>query len=154
MWRFLPLLVALLTGCVVPVSTITFRPFSGATGSEVVSRNDPAITNGLAIIDAVLRENGFTPVQLVPNSFSGPAGWQELADYERNHEDVHVDNQGKVGSKASVRVTVVFNNWSRLYLRTSRGARSVRDQIAAELARRFGAETVVVEEHREVLETN
>jgi hypothetical protein len=147
-----------LVGCTAPYATVKLKPFPDtAAESEIIEPDYPDIQEALTIIDSVLTKNGYVTEAGWSGGGNTSKGWWIWKTYTHEKPSVYVTvyNEGtkqpttllKAG-KRSVRISVNFDEPDRWFLKIHPDVTRVRDEIAAELAKRFGQEKVTTDTGR------
>jgi hypothetical protein len=147
-----------LVGCSTPYATVYLKPFPDTEAESVIIEPDyPDIQEALAIIDSVLTKNGYFTQTGWSSGGNTSKGWsiEKTYTHEKPFVDAMVYNEGskqtttvlKAG-KRSVQIRVEFHEPDRLFLKIHPDVTRVRDEIAAELAKRFGQEKVTTDTGR------
>jgi hypothetical protein len=148
-----------LVGCTAPYATVNLKPFPDtAAESEIIEPDYPDIQEALTTIDSVLTKNGYVTEASWLNGTNTSRGWWIVKTYthKKPNVDATVYNEGakkpttvlKAG-KRSVQIYVVFQEPMRWFLKVHPDVTRVRDEIAGELAKRFGQEKVTTVTGRE-----
>jgi hypothetical protein len=141
-----------------PYTTVNLKPFPDtAAESEIIEPDYPDIQEALTIIDSVLTKNGYITEAGCSGGGKTSKGWsiEKTYTHEKPYVAVMVYNEGskqpttvlKAG-KRSVQIHVEFHEPDRMFLKIHPDVTRVRDEIAAELAKRFGQEKVTTDTGR------
>lgn len=151
-----------LVGCTTPYEIVKLKPFPDTVAElEIIGPDDSDIQEALLIIDSVLTKNGYITQPAWTNGGNPTSntskGWfiEKTYIHEQLDVDAMVFNQGskepttvlKAG-KRSVEIYVDFREPMRWFLKAHPDVIRVRDEIAEELAKRFGSEKVTTENGR------
>ncbi len=149
---FIFFLSLVLVGCSTPYSTVTLKPFPDtAAESEIIEPDYPDLQEALTIIDLVLTKNGYFTEAGWASGGNTSKGWYLEKTYVHEHPSafVMVYNEGSKQTttlfkpgKRSVQILVEFREGGRFFLKAHPEVIRVRDEIAEELAKRFGPEKV------------
>jgi hypothetical protein len=156
------LLAALtLVGCSVPYATVTLKPFSDtAAYPEIIGPDLPEIQDALAIIDSVLTKNGYVTEAGWVSGGSTSKGWYLERSYVFKKPNVYVTvyhegtKQPSAISKAgkgSVEIHVEFQESDGWFVKMHPDVVRVQNEIAEELAKRFGKEKITIFDGRQGL---
>ena len=149
------LLISLtLTGCSAPYASVTLKPFSEtAAYPETIEPELPEIQEALTIIGSVLTKNGYVTEAGWVSGGSTSKGWYLERSYTLKkpfvsvmvyHEGTKQPSATSKGGKGSVEIHVDLRESNRWFLKIHPDVIRVQDEMAEELAKRFGKEKITI----------